>query len=116
MTDEILQREEIFKKYRELKIQANNTITKSRETRTTYRNLREEVDTIHEELRRTERLIAIMIENDCSPVEAKLKFGELIDGSPNKSDDCDSESDEHYDVDHTPSTDLIKMRMQIFLS
>ena len=70
--DSIARRENIFAKFREVN--------------TEYENLREHISELHTKVneKRTERdqlkrLISIMIEHDCCPVEAQLKYTEDLE-------------------------------------
>lgn len=70
--EELKEREELFNEYRETKEKLENSREK-------LDDMREECDELSEKYHRMTRLIHIMLENNISPVEAKLRHTEEIE-------------------------------------
>lgn len=91
-TDLINEREKVFEHYRQLAKKRNNLEDLIKKQKTDLFILQESLSDINRDTNKVAKLIELMIVHDCDPVEAKLKYEDIIENENNKTEPAASTS------------------------
>lgn len=91
-TDLMIEREKVFEHYRQLAKKRNNLEELIKKQKTDLFILQESLSDINRNTNKLSKLIELMIIHDCDPVEAKLKYEDIIENENNKAESTASTS------------------------
>ena len=91
-SDLINEREKVFEHYRQLAKKRNNLEDLIKKQKTDLFILQESLADINRDTNKIAKLMELMIVHDCDPVEAKLKYEDIIENENNKAESTASTS------------------------